>query len=82
MDAMPTHETPIVLGASYRDKATGFEGAAVSVHFYYGHTVERVTIAALDKNGAVAEQTFEGPRLAPTSTAIAPLNSALGFNAT
>jgi hypothetical protein len=77
---MPTHQTNITLGHPYRDSYTGFEGTAVSVHFY-GYGVQRVTIANLDKNGAVAEQTFDAGRLEPTSTAIAGVNGSIGFNA-
>lgn len=76
---MPTHETNIHIGRPYRDSATGFEGAATSLHIYTDN-IQRVTLSTLDKNGVVAESTFDAGRLEPTTTAITG-NGALGFTA-
>lgn len=50
------------LGKRYRDKITGFEGAASSVtEFLYG--CRRVCLTGLDANGKVIDFSFDEPGL-------------------
>jgi hypothetical protein len=78
---MPTHETDIEFGQVYRDAATNFTGTAVAAHFYL-HGEARVTLAKLDQNGAVSEQSFVTGRLEPSVTPIHTVNGTVGFAAT
>jgi hypothetical protein len=62
---MTYHESPIQLGDTYRDKNTGFTGAAIAVAFWQ-HRCARVCLVAL-VNQVPAEHWFEEPNLIPTN---------------
>lgn len=55
------YETGVETGVRYKDGGTGFEGVAISVHFYE-HGCPRATLRRLN-NGLVVEHTFDAPGL-------------------
>lgn len=52
-----SYESDIVLGEKYREKYTGLEGTATSVHFYQ-NACERVVLMYLNK-GDIKEASFD-----------------------
>jgi len=58
-----SYKSDIVLGERYVDEQTGYDGVAVSVHFYQ-HACERVSLEAYDANTKKVHETFfDAPRL-------------------
>ena len=66
-----TFSTDVVLGQKYRDKHTGFEGHAISVHFYE-HACERVALKGLNGQGEIVEYFFDALELEDVETRETP----------
>ncbi len=56
------YKTTIVLGDTYRDRVSGWEGTATAAHFYMNNCV-RVTIDGHDENGKPKGFVFDEEQL-------------------
>jgi hypothetical protein len=58
-----SYSSDIILGETYRDEQTGYQGIATSVTFFQ-HACERVCIESFDaERKRVIEAVFDAPRL-------------------
>ena len=57
-----TRDIDIEFGHTYRDRYTGFEGAAVAVYFYE-FSCPRVSLKKMGKEGTILEAVFDAPGL-------------------
>ncbi len=71
-----TYKSDIVLGESYRDKATGLTGKAVALYFFE-HACERVTLRYLH-DGDLKEATFDAPEVETVRSSLTPVKQASG----
>lgn len=73
---MTKFKSDIRMGDRYRDPLTGFEGVATAVTFYL-HACERVALEYL-KDGKVAYEHFDAPRLVHVDTGKSPQTTRTG----
>lgn len=67
---MTSYKTDIVLGETYKDAQTGYEGVATAICFFQ-YACERVTIECFDGiRKMVIEQSFDAPRLTHVKTGV------------
>jgi hypothetical protein len=67
------YESEIVLGETYRDQHTKYQGVAIAITFYE-HACPRVSIRCLVDH-KVVDQVFDAPHLVPVTE-----NGGMGFS--
>lgn len=62
------YKSEIELGERCRDTATGFEGTATALTFFFRHGCERVTLRGINKGGEVLDYSFDAAEVALAKT--------------
>lgn len=71
-----TYKSDLIIGETYRDKATGVEGKAVCIAFFE-HACERVTLRYVH-DGDIKEAGFDAPEVELVRTGETPVQQRTG----